>query len=111
MSGTLVRIDGRLILAAPEKHDIKLWDAVSEECLTVLLGHSLGHSAPLRGIVGHPNRQAIVSCSDDRTVRLWDVPAAIRTGPETQRQFWTSAVALAPDGTAVTSSWDGDILR
>ncbi|GAA6047603.1 hypothetical protein JCM3770_001585 [Rhodotorula araucariae] len=48
---------------------IKLWDAVSGQCLKTLVGHDNW----VRALVFHPSGKFLLSASDDKTIRTWDL--------------------------------------
>lgn len=47
----------------------QIWDASSGLCLFTLSGHDNW----VRGIVFHPGGKYMLSASDDKTVRVWDI--------------------------------------
>ncbi|BGO89457.1 hypothetical protein NBRC10512v2_001415 [Rhodotorula toruloides] len=48
---------------------IKIWDAVSGQCLKTLVGHDNW----IRALVFHPSGKFLLSASDDKTIRTWDL--------------------------------------
>lgn len=69
--------DGRLgLFVATGGRDkvIKIWDASNGQCLRTLVGHDNW----IRGICWSPNGKFLLSCSDDKTVRVWDLKAGAR---------------------------------
>ena len=63
-----------------------------------------GHSDPVESVAFSPNGQHIVSCSEDRTIRVWDAmmgePAA---DPFTGHTDLVRSVAFSPDDQYVVS--------
>ena len=55
------------IVSGSEDNKIFLWDVSSKETLQRLTGHT----DTVLGVDAHPTEQAIVSCSLDRTIRIW----------------------------------------
>jgi len=76
------------------------------ECLHTFEGHSRG----VYSVAISPNGKTIVSCSADKTIKVWDIEtgACLRTlGGHSSN---VGSVAIAPDGkTIVTGSWDNTI--
>jgi WD40 repeat protein len=70
-----------------------------------------GHSDWVSSVAFSPDGKQVVSGSDDKTVRLWNV----RTGAALQtlkgHLGWVSSVAFSPDGKQVVSESDDDIVR
>ena len=75
-----------------------------------------GHLGPVTGLVFAPDGETLASCSQDRTVRLWD-PITGRersklTAERASRFTWLTytAVAYSPDGkTVAAASWGGTV--
>lgn len=68
--GATFRYDGKLLCAGGEEANVKLFDVSSKGLLRLFKGHT----APVhRTFFLHDNPQ-IVSLSDDKTVKLWDIP-------------------------------------
>ena len=55
------------IVSGSEDHSLILWDVSSKNILQRLLGHE----GAVLGVDTHPTEQDIVSCSLDRTIRVW----------------------------------------
>lgn len=47
----------------------RIWDASAGVCLILLTGHDNW----VRGVVFHPGGKFLVSASDDKTLRVWDL--------------------------------------
>lgn len=48
---------------------IKIFDATTGNCIMTLVDHDNW----VRGVIFHPNGRHIISVSDDRTIRVWDL--------------------------------------
>ena len=63
------RKDGKLIVAGDHNGTVKVFDALSKALLRQFKGHTL----PTRATVWSPPGLQIISSSDDKSVRLWDL--------------------------------------
>ncbi|CAH0553661.1 unnamed protein product [Brassicogethes aeneus] len=68
--GATFRSDGKLIVAGGEETNVKLFDVSTKSLLRLFKGHE----APVHRTYFVPNKAQIASYSDDKTVRLWDIP-------------------------------------
>ncbi len=69
-----------------------------------------GHTGPITGVVISPDGQRAVSCSEDRTLRVWD----LKSGEETCRLTAESAVfciAVSPDGRQALSGGGNGVIQ
>lgn len=85
-------------------------DPVTEPILRVEAGM---HTTLIRRIAVDAPRQRLVTCSDDKTVRVWQMPearlvATLRPPIDSGHEGQLFAVAVSPDGkTVVTGGWTG----
>jgi WD40 repeat protein/tRNA A-37 threonylcarbamoyl transferase component Bud32 len=88
--------DGRLIATA--KLHVQFWDTVTGKPVGPLLQHQ-----NLAEIVAfHPNGRLLLTCGDDATLRVWDVPTPL-AGDVERLVLWSQVLAgmeLSPDGVA-----------
>lgn len=68
--GGSFRKDGRLLVAGDEEHCVRLFDVSSKNILRLFKGHT----APVHRTFFTCDT-GIVSFSDDRTVKVWDIPS------------------------------------
>ncbi|XP_014244420.1 U3 small nucleolar RNA-associated protein 15 homolog [Cimex lectularius] len=68
--GGKFRSDGQLLCAGSEEQLVKLFDVHSKSLLRIFRGHT----AAVRRCNFTSDRTHIVSFSDDKTVRVWDIP-------------------------------------
>ena len=61
--------DGKRIVSGSLDSTVRVWDAVSGECV---LGPLEGHTGGVRSVSFSGDGKRIVSGSRDRTVRVWD---------------------------------------
>jgi len=102
--GTMALTTDWTILATPtEVNTIRLMN-VNDQTSLILEGHT----QPVNAVGISPDGKTLVSCSEDRTVRFWD----IETGSQTnQGDFLCNALAFSPDNNLLAiKSWDGHVL-
>src|SRR5262249_9124005 len=58
---------------AEQNDTVRLWSLTSGDLLAILDAHA----APVRGVVFSPDGSQVLTLSDDRTARIWSVPAAL----------------------------------
>ncbi len=96
-----------LLASGSLDHTVRLWDAVTGQCLHVLRGHANGVMA----VAASPTGQYLASGSDDQTVCLWDW----ETGRCARRLqgYANSVIAVAchPHGTLLASGGHDGIVR
>ncbi len=61
----MLKLNGFQIASGDEKGSIKIWDLITEECLTILNGHT----SIVDGIV-KLNKSQIVCCSWDKSLKI-----------------------------------------
>jgi WD40 repeat protein len=87
--------DGKVLVAAG-KYRLAVWDVATGKEL-----HATGgHVAPVVSVAFAPDSQRLVSAAEDRTVRVWELPA----GKE-DRRFTPFARAAEDNGPADSSDW------
>lgn len=52
---------------------VRLWKVSSSECLGVFTAHENW----VRGVLIHPNGKYVISCGDDRTIRVFDIEVSL----------------------------------
>jgi U3 small nucleolar RNA-associated protein 15 len=103
-SGT-IRRDGRIVLAGGETGAIQAFDLNSRAILKTWREHK----QPVWRTEWHPtNLTELMSCSDDRTVRLWDLPSdkSITTFSGHQDYVRSGTFMPASSGLLVSGSYD-----
>ncbi|CAG9861017.1 unnamed protein product [Phyllotreta striolata] len=68
--GATFRSDGKLILSGGEEMNVKLFDVQSKSLLRLFKGHT----APVHRVNFLHGRPQISTFSDDKTVKIWDIP-------------------------------------
>jgi WD40 repeat protein len=98
-SFTRVSLDGRL-LAAGYGSSVRLWDMATGN-LRILMGHS----EFVMNLIFSPKEEVLASCSQDKSIILWNTESAERLKTLVGRT-WPTSLAFSPDGTGLAS---GDI--
>jgi WD40 repeat protein len=70
-----------------------------------------GHAGRVRGLAFSPDGAWLLSASQDRTVRLWDVVEGKRNTVLGRHDAWVGAVAVAPGGGLAASGGGDGIVR
>ncbi|MDA1054559.1 MAG: hypothetical protein O3C40_29360 [Planctomycetota bacterium] len=83
------QLDGNLLL-----RDVSTGD---------LLGGFRGHELAVRSIAVSPDGQTLVSCSFDKTIRLWDIATFEQRAVFTGHTEKVSGVAVSPNGSTLAS--------
>lgn len=71
------------------------------------------HTSQIRRVIYHAAKQQLITCSDDKTVRVWQLPAmelvnVIRVPIQQGHEGQLFALALSPDGkTLAVAGWTG----
>ncbi|CAH8629884.1 unnamed protein product [Heterobilharzia americana] len=76
----LTRIDDSRFLSASNDASIRAWDAATGTCI----GEFYGHTNFVYGLASLPNFPKFVSCGEDRSVRVWPIPASTDLAPGKQ---------------------------
>ena len=74
LTGSPTTAPGLFVATGGRDKVIKIWDASSGQCLKTLMGHDNW----IRGVCWAPNGHALLSCSDDKTIKVWDLKAGGR---------------------------------
>ena len=101
--------DGKT-LATASHSEIKLWDAATSQLQYTLKGHV----GPISSVAFLPDGNSLVSCGNDRTIRLWGLSQAKRENSESRiigaHLAGVSCLAVSKDGTILaTGDTDGSI--
>lgn len=101
----LISRDGRTLIGDgfdTKKDEAVIWivDARSDRVLGELRGHRLSIKA---GAI-HPDGRRLLTGSDDRTVKLWDLEQRTLLATFTGKQSYVTGLAISPDGTTFASA-------
>ncbi len=64
----------------------------------------VGHRLSVRRVAFSPDGTRVITVSEDKTVRIWDVATGMQVTPPLQHQGAVSAAAFSPDGTRVVTA-------
>jgi WD40 repeat protein len=64
--------NGTIIASSSDDQTIRLWNALTGECVAVLQGHT----GRVRSVAFDSDGEFLVSCGDDGTIKLWQVQTA-----------------------------------
>ncbi|XP_013105440.2 U3 small nucleolar RNA-associated protein 15 homolog [Stomoxys calcitrans] len=105
--GGTFRQDGRLLVAGDEQGLVKLFDTSSKNVLRLFKGHK----APVHRVNFTSDLLHIVSFSDDKTVKLWDVASekSIHTFAEHEDYIRAGTVNPVSADVVVSGGYDGKI--
>lgn len=105
--------DGDMLISGDEAGGLRVWQVAGGTAGRLLHDLSRQHAAAVTSIACHPEERLFVTCSSDRTVRVWDMDrqpgACIGVhGPQGCRE--ALAVAFASGGGALLAAFP-DALR
>ena len=93
--------DGRLIVSGSWDKTVRVWNAVSGECV---LRPLQGHTNWVNSVSFSGDGKLIVSGSDDSTVRVWNaVSGECVLGPLQGHTHWVYSVSFSGDGKLIVS--------
>lgn len=90
--GASFRNDGRLICTGGEETNVKLFDVNSKNLLRLFKGHT----APVHRTFFTEDKTHIASFSDDKTVRVWDIPSEKTIYQYNDHSDYVRAGAVSP---------------
>lgn len=97
-----IAADANLLACTGPAYSIALWRLVApgEE---VLLQTLTGHTNQITSVAFSPDGSQLVSCSFDRSIRLWDVETVRQLALIGEHPQFALGVAFSPDGARVAS--------
>ncbi|KIJ09427.1 hypothetical protein PAXINDRAFT_42952, partial [Paxillus involutus ATCC 200175] len=81
----------------------KVTDLTAKPLMTIS-----GHEGPIRGVVYLPGGERVVSCSADKTVRIWDVEKGEQKGTSMVHGGCVRGLAVTKDGKRILSGGGKD---
>jgi WD40 repeat protein len=100
--------DGKWLATSGWGGTVKLWDAVTGEERSTLLGH---RAAVYHHPAFSPDSRSLATASGDRSVRLWEVPTGRQIGVFHGHTDFVEAVAFAPEGRELASGGEDGTLK
>src|SRR5262249_17085946 len=87
--------DGRVAVTASQR-TIKAWDVATAKQLQTFRGHSKSVTAV--ATAPSDDGQRLISCSEDNTVRIWDLESGRELRRVAEHSVWSDHVAITADG-------------
>jgi hypothetical protein len=87
---------------------IKVWDVDDGRVVVTLRG---GHTLPVSGLAFTPDGRRLVSCSLDRTVKLWDLGTGREVFALRGHSSCVNGVAVSPDGSRLASAGEDGTVK
>ncbi|MCI0359168.1 MAG: protein kinase, partial [Planctomycetaceae bacterium] len=100
--------DGRMIASGGADYHIRLWDAATGECLTVL---DPPHADDVNWLAFSPDGRTLVSAGDDNAIRLWSVADRRQTVVLANPSPVVECAVFSPDGATLATAGSDCIIR
>lgn len=98
--------DGKYVVVASWNHKIMVYDSKNGKLLKELEGHT----SPVMCVDISPDNKRIVSCSIDKTTRMWNLDSGKQIGEPLVEGF-VNSVVYSPDGKCIVSGDDDGLVK
>ncbi|MEO0769093.1 MAG: NB-ARC domain-containing protein, partial [Cyanobacteria bacterium J06649_4] len=103
--------DGQWLVSAGDDHTIRVWSVADCNCADAAVqlrpdATLLGHKGCVRSLQFIPGTSQLVSGSDDKTVRLWDIEKQTCVYEFSHSSDRIRSIAVSPDGQLLASGGD-----
>ena len=105
--GVAAKPDGKAGFSAGADKQLRMWNATGDGKQIRVLG---GHGDEIYKLVAHPKLPLLVTCSADKTVKVWDANSGANTKTLPGMTDFVYAAAISPDGALVAAgAYDGEV--
>jgi hypothetical protein len=105
--GVAPRPDGKAGYSCGADNQVRSWNATGDGKQLKVIG---GHGGEVYRLVTHPKLPLMVSCSADKTVKVWDAEKGTAGKTLTGLTDHVYAAAISPDGALVAAGgYDGEV--
>ena len=99
--------DGKSVATAGADAMIRIWNPDDDAKQVRVIG---GSGGPIFRLLYSIAGNALISCGNDKTVRIFDSSNGTPRPPLSGHTDWIYALCLSPDGKTIASgSWDGEV--
>jgi WD40 repeat protein len=100
--------DGKVGYSVGEDKQLRSWNATADG---KQVRASAGHSGAVFKLLLHPRQPLLVTCSADKTVRIWNADNGAAVRALSGHTDYVYAIAVSPDGNLIASGGYGGEVR
>ena len=103
--------DGRRLFAGGADSRIRIWQISDSAAETTnpMLEARYAHEATILRLALSPDGQRLLSCSEDRSLKIWDVAGLKQLRSFDKQSDWISAASFLPEGQVAVGRMDGSL--